>query len=366
MTQWRQMYDSFDYDRDGSIDASELGSALAYYNLHVGSDILDMTVRKYEIALSRNQHPGYGGISPRPQLDLDGFVCACVVVRSMFELYERCSAGGQLQISRDEFLRAVISLPSGGARGPDAAYPVKDDHSRSQQGSTPQRGGFSRTNDGAYPGGFERPDNITSPSIGNLPVAHSSLISHASPGFPPSMEQDECRAWFIAIDQDEDGVLSFDELRSALLNNGGLRFSVNTVRYLMSIFDRDGNGVIDFEEFEPLWNYSTEWRKMFDSFDVDRDGRIDASGLRSALAHYHLNVSPYILDMTMRKYGIALSRNQHPGHGSIPARPQMNLDGFVCACVVVRSMLDLYERCSTGRGSQISRDEFLRAVISLP
>src|SRR5260370_7680902 len=76
------------------------------------------------------------------------------------------------------------------------------------------------------------------------------------------------------------------------------------------------------------------------------------------IAHGHMK--PHLLT------GIPLSRNHQPGHGSIPARPQLDLDGFVCACVIVKNMFELYERCSVGGRSRISRDEFLRAVISLP
>jgi Ca2+-binding EF-hand superfamily protein len=56
-------------------------------------------------------------------------------------------------------------------------------------------------------------------------------------------------------------------------------------------------------QFEALWNYITvsvsngtpscltfpvlqQWRQMFESFDVDRNGQIDADELGRALAHY--------------------------------------------------------------------------------
>ena len=62
-----------------------------------------------------NQHLGH---PPRMRMDLDHFVCACVVVRQMCELHDRCTGGGpgapgqgQSRVSRDEFLEAVISLP---------------------------------------------------------------------------------------------------------------------------------------------------------------------------------------------------------------------------------------------------------------
>jgi len=232
------------------------------------------------------------------------------------------------------------SLPSNATQGPSAAYP--------QGGRSPPYGGPHRSDSSSYPS-FRQQGNTT-----------------------PNVLQDECRAWFFAIDQDGDGRLSSDELRNALLNNGGLRFSVNTVKYLMSIFDRDGNGVITYDEFEPLWIYMTEWRQMFDSFDEDRDGRIDATELGRALAYYQIRIPPHILDTLVKKYGIIPSRNRPPGYGNVQVhpqvhhRPQMELDQFVCASIVVREMCDLYEKCSAGGRSPIGRDEFLQAVISLP
>jgi len=44
---------------------------------------------------------------PRPQIDLDQFVSVCAVVRQMCKLYDE--VGGQ--ISRDDFIRALVSPP---------------------------------------------------------------------------------------------------------------------------------------------------------------------------------------------------------------------------------------------------------------
>ncbi|KAI0273208.1 hypothetical protein BGY98DRAFT_1099461 [Russula aff. rugulosa BPL654] len=199
---------------------------------------------------------------------------------------------------------------------------------------------------GAYPQGGRSPQwsgvYRSDSTYSNAPRQHGNAT--------PSILQDECRAWFIAIDQDGDGSLSSEELRNALLNNGGLRFSLSTVKYLMSIFDSDGNGVITYEEFEPLWLYMINWRQMFDSFDADRDGRIDAAELGRALEHYNLRVGPLVLDKLVKKYGVVPSRNRVPGYGQPHGqpRPQMELDQFVCASVVVRQMCDLYEGAREG------------------
>ncbi|KAI0250837.1 hypothetical protein BJV78DRAFT_1353362 [Lactifluus subvellereus] len=86
--------------------------------------------------------------------------------------------------------------------------------------------------------------------------------------------------------------------------------------------DLDGSGGIGFQEFEPLWNYMTQWRQMFDSFDTDHDGRIDAGELGRALSYYDLHVGPTGIDMLVKKYGTTTPQNRHR-HDRIPPRPFM-------------------------------------------
>lgn len=139
------MFESFDIDRNGKIDADELGRALAHYeyvaplnlppihflmlsnSLRVGPRVLDLLIKKYGEFFLLRLMPGlilspkaaatprtrshYGAPPPRPQIDLDRFVCACVVVRQVCQLYDQCSGNGAAQINRDDFIRAVISLP---------------------------------------------------------------------------------------------------------------------------------------------------------------------------------------------------------------------------------------------------------------
>ncbi|KAH9970060.1 hypothetical protein BJV74DRAFT_264058 [Russula compacta] len=285
------------------------------------------------------------------------------------------------------------------------AYPLQG--SLSQQGGSPHQDNFTRPENGAFPGGFIQQGNATSPNASAFTRSNSAFTrsnsaftrsdsisrtggfaSQASQGpqvVPPDLEHDEAYNWFVAIDQDGNRELSPEELRSALLNDGGehmfcsrnegqahpspdqgMRFSTSTIKYLMGIFDLDGNGVIGFEEFKPLWNYMTQWRQMFDSFDADNDRTIDVNELGSALAYYNLEVGPSVLELLVKKYGITPLRNRyHHGYGH-PPRPQLDLDHFVCACIVVQQMCGLYDRCCAGGQPEIGRDEFLLAVISLP
>ena len=87
---------------------------------------------------------------------------------------------------------APIGLPpsSGTPSDPGPAYPVQG--VRSQRRNSPQRvDDLSRTDDDAYPGGFEKPSNIASPSVYNLPIYRTNSISPYPLGFVPSVAQDE-------------------------------------------------------------------------------------------------------------------------------------------------------------------------------
>jgi len=182
------------------------------------------------------------------------------------------------------------------------------------------------------------------------------------PPEPVNSQDDESVAWFLALDQDNSGQISAEELRCALMNeDSGRTFSFETVQYLMSVFDLDGSGEIGLEEFKPLWVYVTKWREMFESFDYNQDGIIDAAELESALNHYQLQVGRPVINFLVHKYGTRPT-NGHNGP------PQIELDRFVCACVVVQQMCALYGRCEDGRTQpmEVSRDEFLLSILRLP
>ena len=49
------------------------------------------------------------------------------------------------------------------------------------------------------------------------------------------------------------------------------------------MFDTDGNGVIDFNEFAALWQYVCDWQETFRSFDLDNSGTIDRNELKSGI-----------------------------------------------------------------------------------
>ena len=45
------------------------------------------------------------------------------------------------------------------------------------------------------------------------------------------------------------------------------------------MFDRDHTGTIELNEFAALWNYIQQWKGVFERFDTNRSGQIEAQEL---------------------------------------------------------------------------------------
>ncbi|CAF3793551.1 unnamed protein product [Rotaria magnacalcarata] len=91
---------------------------------------------------------------------------------------------------------------------------------------------------------------------------------------------------FRKVDADGSGAISSNELQSALSNGTWSPFNPETVRMMIGMFDNDNSSTINFNEFKSLWNYITQWEKIFRSFDEDRSGSIDKNEFRKALTSF--------------------------------------------------------------------------------
>jgi Ca2+-binding EF-hand superfamily protein len=52
------------------------------------------------------------------------------------------------------------------------------------------------------------------------------------------------------------------------------------------MFDKDSTSTIDLNEFKSLWNFITQWEKVFRGFDEDQSGSIDKNEFRKALTSF--------------------------------------------------------------------------------
>ena len=51
--------------------------------------------------------------------------------------------------------------------------------------------------------------------------------------------------------------------------------------FLIGMFDHDNSGAIEFNEFQALWQYVTDWQRTFRSYDQDNSGTIDREELKT-------------------------------------------------------------------------------------
>nr|CAD2172053.1 unnamed protein product [Meloidogyne enterolobii] len=92
--------------------------------------------------------------------------------------------------------------------------------------------------------------------------------------------------YFQAVDQDKSGKISTNELQRALSNGSWRPFNQETCRMMISMFDKDNDGGIGFNEFQSLWAYINDWSNTFRSYDRDNSGSIDKGELKNALTQF--------------------------------------------------------------------------------
>ncbi|OLY79691.1 Programmed cell death protein 6 [Smittium mucronatum] len=137
-------------------------------------------------------------------------------------------------------------------------------------------------------------------------------------------------------------------------------FSIDTVRLMMTMFDRDMSGTIDFQEFAGLWRYIEDWKKCFRTFDRDNSGSIDRSELLSALTAFGFRISQQVVDILVKKIDTLDDVKSKTGRGDI------GFDRFIYACVTVKTLSDSFRNLDTNNDGwiELNYDSFLMMSIS--
>ncbi|CAD5118626.1 DgyrCDS7314 [Dimorphilus gyrociliatus] len=161
------------------------------------------------------------------------------------------------------------------------------------------------------------------------------------------------REWFTAIDQSGNGRVSALELQAALTNSDWSRFSMETCILMIKLFDRSNDQKIDINEFQALWNYIQEWKRIFESFDRDRSGTIDVNELTSAFNQMGFRLSPNFSQVVVKRYDTT-------GRGCI------TFDAFIHACVLVKNSTDSFAKKDLQRKGEatFNFEEFLTIYLN--
>ncbi|KAL1713514.1 hypothetical protein EV715DRAFT_211466 [Schizophyllum commune] len=167
-------------------------------------------------------------------------------------------------------------------------------------------------------------------------------------------------AWFNEVDTNRSGHITALELQRAL-NKGAWTFDLETVKVLMTIFDTDNNGTMNFDEFSALWKDIDGWYKAFCDFDRDRSGTIDSAELNQALCHFGVRFSLRMLNHLERKYRTA---SMIPGGGPPPG---ITFDRFARMCVLIKHLKGAFAQLDTDHDDwiQVNSDQFMETVLML-
>ncbi|GAA97068.1 hypothetical protein E5Q_03743 [Mixia osmundae IAM 14324] len=223
----------------------------------------------------------------------------------------------------------------------------------SQQYSNQPQGGYGRPQNGPPPPGQRPPPN------GGYPPPPTQHHHRPPPAQEPQDHNDELAMWFKAVDRNNSGSIDANELQAALVNGDWTTFDVDTTKFLMTLFDPNRRGTIDYQGFCGVWDYIKQWQGIFKRFDQDRSGTIEGRELGAALNQFGYNLSPALIQLLERKYGSLSASGRSSG---IP------FDRFVRCCVVVKTLSDSFRaEDRQGQGSaMLSYEKFMTIVLQCP
>ncbi|XP_054762638.2 sorcin-like isoform X2 [Lytechinus pictus] len=173
-----------------------------------------------------------------------------------------------------------------------------------------------------------------------------------NPGGPPPGADPTLWSWFKAVDADNSGGITADELQHALLNGNMTPFNHETCRLMIGMFDRDRNGTINFNEFSSLWKYIQDWKACFDRFDRDRSGNIDANELNTAFQSFGYRLSAQFCNLIVTRFD-----RTHAG--------TIKFDDFIQVCVMLKSLTEAFKKRDTTMNGviNVSYEDFLEMVL---
>ncbi|PAA49108.1 hypothetical protein BOX15_Mlig015110g2 [Macrostomum lignano] len=172
-------------------------------------------------------------------------------------------------------------------------------------------------------------------------------------GAPNMLSQQQLWDIFQRIDKDRSGSINCVELQTALSNGTWTPFNPETVRLMISMFDRNQSGSIDFNSFQQLWRYITDWQNTFRTYDRDNSGSIDRHELKTALTTFGYRLSDSFFDLLIRKF-------DRQGRGTI------FFDDFIQACVMLQMLTQAFAQKDVQRNGwiTINYETFLTMVLN--
>ncbi|XP_042856848.1 peflin-like [Penaeus japonicus] len=151
-------------------------------------------------------------------------------------------------------------------------------------------------------------------------------------GVPPGMDPNVV-SWFRAVDQDNSGQINAHELGQALQNGSWSKFSDESCKMMINLFDHDHTGSINLQEFGQLFNFINQWIEAYRRFDKDNSGTINETELMSALQQMGYNLSPQFVGYLVSKFA--------------PRTRQVTLDNFIVSNIQIQRLTSAFRKHDT-------------------
>ncbi|XP_013186510.2 peflin isoform X1 [Amyelois transitella] len=200
----------------------------------------------------------------------------------------------------------------------------------------------------AYNPGYGQPGYGGPPPGEQLEMGHGPYPSIGTGGgISPQVHQ-----WFRAVDKDQSGFITSNELKIALVNAQGQSFSDTACNLMIGMFDKDRSGTINLDEFDKLYTYINQWLAVFKTYDVDQSGHIDEQELSKALSQMGFRFTPDFINF--------LSKRSDPRDGKI------SVDQFIVLCVQIQRFTEAFRVRDTQQNGTVTIgfEDFLNIALS--
>ncbi|XP_010510769.1 PREDICTED: probable calcium-binding protein CML48 [Camelina sativa] len=161
---------------------------------------------------------------------------------------------------------------------------------------------------------------------------------------------------FESADRDWSGFLEESELRQALLCSGYQGISNRTIRFLMFIYKSPGDSLLRLgpKEYVELWNCLAQWRAIFDSYDRDRNGKMNSTELRDAFYHLGYMLPTSVLQLIQTQFDDGTGKTV-----------ELCFDSFLECGMIVKGLTEKFKENDPGYTgyATIPYDVFMLMVI---
>ncbi|KAL6506633.1 hypothetical protein OROHE_022465 [Orobanche hederae] len=199
--------------------------------------------------------------------------------------------------------------------------------------------------------------NLPPQGYGYYPYPHQPQqqnIYGSLSSFPQGTHPDVIRS-FQMVDRNQNGFIEEKELQEALAWNYQ-KFNTRTLRLLIFLFrnSQESSYRIGPKEFADVWSCLGQWRAIFERFDRDRSGEIDAVELRDALYSLGYALPPSVLQLLISKYDDGSGR-----------KVELSFDSFVECGMIVKGLTEKFKEKDTrySGSATLSYDTFMSMII---